>query len=261
MRELSITECCMGRLLQEARKQIESALLFTDKITCTLSLGIKRLPEEERVQIHFSEQAYYKMKELVYQCEKEVAWDGIVERDKENDRVFYIKDIIVYPQTVTASSVSTDDEKYAKWLMELDDETFQRRRFNGHSHVNMETSPSAVDLAYREQSVKNVKDFFIFGIFNKKGDCDFSVYDVENNLLYENEDIVLHFPLPDFSEWAKNEIEKNVMEKTHCGKDEKNRCERGKKEDEKRGKAAGRYGFDSYWEKYYGETEGSVQRE
>lgn len=213
MRQLSMTKEYVEQVLNDVRQQIENAKFSTDKITYSISMSKEKLSGDDRVQIHFSEAAYYKMKELIDQCSKEIAWDGIVKRDPENKRIFYIEDIIVYPQVVTNATVNTDDEKYTEWLMGLDNDTFNHRRFNGHSHVNMGTTPSATDMTYREQSMKNIKDFFIFGIFNKRDESNMAVYDVENNTLYENEDIVLYIPIPDYTDWAKSAIKDNVEDK------------------------------------------------
>lgn len=216
MRQLSMTEEYINQVLDDVRKQIENAKFSTDKITYNISLSREKLSGDDRVQVHFSEAAYYKMKELIDQSSKEIGWDGIVHRDTENKRIFYIDDIIVYPQTVTTSTVNTDDEKYSVWLMGLDDDTFNHRRFNGHSHVNMGTAPSGVDMTYREQSMKNINDFFIFGIFNKRGESNMAVYDVENNALYENDDVILYLPMPDYTDWAKSAIKDNVAEHTYA---------------------------------------------
>ena len=164
----------------------------------------------QKAEVHFSSAAYYKMNALVAACDKEIAWDGTAFRDEENPNVFYITDIIVYPQMVSGATVDTDDEKYLTWMNSLDDETFNHRRFNGHSHVNMGVTPSGTDTTYREQSILNIKDFFIYGIFNKKGDFNFQIYDVENNIIYDNADVIFYTPEPDYSDWAKEEMLKHV---------------------------------------------------
>lgn len=169
----------------------------------------------EKAEVHFTRTAYYKMWALVDELGKEIAWDGVCTRDPERPNVFTVEDIIVYPQTVTGATVETDDEKYLNWMNGLDDDTFNRRRFNGHSHVNMGVTPSGTDMTYREQCLLNVKDFFVFGIFNKKHDSNFEIYDIENNIVYENKDITFYIPEPDYSGWAKNMIAENVEEKTY----------------------------------------------
>jgi hypothetical protein len=86
--------------------------------------------------------AYAKTLALVNMFSDEVAWHGSVTRTGKNE--FIIEDIFVYPQEVTGSTVSTDQEGYSKWLYEFDDDTFNTIRMQGHSHVNMGVSPSHV---------------------------------------------------------------------------------------------------------------------
>ncbi len=166
-----------------------------------------------KAEIHFSETAWYKILYLVAECSDEVAWDGFVKRRDGEFGVFDVLDIIVYPQKVTGATVTTDDEEYINWLNSLNDEEFATRRFNGHSHVNMGVTPSGVDMTYRDQSLKNVKDFFIFAIFNKKTEVNIEIYDVENNIYYKNEDIVYFTPEPDYTEWAKEQLKEHVTKK------------------------------------------------
>ena len=168
-----------------------------------------------KAEVHFSSAAYYKMFALVDECSKEIAWDGIVHRDAEKPHVFYVTDIIVYPQKVSGATVETDDEAYMNWMNTLDDDTFNHRRFNGHSHVNMAVTPSGTDITYREQSILNIKDFFIYGVFNKRKEYNLQIYDVENNIIYDNADIIFYIPEPDYSDWAKNEIKERVTERVY----------------------------------------------
>lgn len=170
---------------------------------------------ERKAEVHFASAAYYKMLALIEECDKEIAWDGIVYRDETNSHIFHVTDVIVYPQEVSGATVETDDEKYLEWLNSLDDETFNHRRFNGHSHVRMGVTPSSVDTTYREQSVRNIPDFFIFGIFNKNGAFNFQIYDIENNLIYDNDDITFYTPEPDYSTWAKEVIKEQVAVKKY----------------------------------------------
>ena len=213
MRPLKLTEDHINQILSDVRKQLENSKSMSSDVKYSLPITKTKLKEDEKVQVHFSSAAYYKMKELVKQCTNEIGWDGIVERDPEDSRVFYVEDIIVFPQTVTGATVDTDDDKYAVWLNMLDDETFNKRRFNGHSHVNMGVTPSATDMTYREQSIRNIPDFFIFGIFNKRDEYSFAVYDIENNVMYDNDDIDMYIPIPDYTDWAKDIIKSQVTTK------------------------------------------------
>lgn len=60
-----------------------------------------------------------------------------------------------------------------------------------HSHVNMSTSPSAVDLTHQEKILSQLSSdmFYIFMIWNKKMEHTAKIFDLKNNTLYENKDI------------------------------------------------------------------------
>lgn len=200
-----------GKELVDKVQEVVGQLSLGDWLTLSQQLKNKT----QKAEVHFSSQAYYKMWALVESCSKEIAWDGLVYRDEEASNIFYITDIIVYPQTVSGATVETDDVLYIDWLNSLDDESFKHRRFNGHSHVNMGVTPSGTDTTYREQSILNIKDFYIFGIFNKKHEFNFQIYDVENNIIYDNQDVTFYTPEPDYSDWAKQMMQEKVTEKVY----------------------------------------------
>ena len=96
------------------------------------------------------------------------------------------------------------------WLMSQPDEVFNKLRFHGHSHVNMGVSPSGVDTKYQDDILKNLNDFYIFGIFNKREDNYLIIYDITNNIVYEDKDIILHTPGGSYRQWAKEMLEEHV---------------------------------------------------
>ena len=86
-----------------------------------------------------------------------------------------------YPQKVTGATVNTDQEAYAKWMQELDDETFNSLRFQGHSHVNMGVSPSSTDIENQGRIVSqfgSADHFYIFMIWNNSMDFSARVFDM-----------------------------------------------------------------------------------
>ena len=175
------------------------------------------LGDRPKAEVHFDKESYYKMKYLVEKCPDEIAWECLVDRDEDDPNVFYIYGTEVPPQIVTGATVDTDDDKYFDYLFseERPENFVQKRRFHGHSHVNMSTSPSGVDAKYREDCIRNIKDFYIFGIFNKKGDFNFEIFDIENSIIYEDKDIDFYTPEPDYSEWAGEQIKENLVKKTY----------------------------------------------
>jgi len=144
--------------------------------------------------LYFTELAWLKMQTLIREFDKEVGWHGIAKRgdDPEKDE-YIISDILVYPQEVTGATVTTDQEKYQMWLMSHEDEVFNSIRMQGHSHVNMSTSPSSVDTSLYERILEQLDDdmFYIFLIYNKKGEKTIKIYDLAKNVLFETSDVTV----------------------------------------------------------------------
>lgn len=149
----------------------------------------KSIPETiEKPTVYMSSSTYLKMLQFVLLCDKEIAWHGVVER---KGSIFFIKDVFLYPQRITTVTVQTDDTKYTQWAEKLPDETFNTMRFQGHSHVNMGTTPSGTDLTNWNEFLQNLldDDYYIFAIMNKSQDLNLCIYDLANNLIYEKSDI------------------------------------------------------------------------
>lgn len=202
-------------LREEIRKEFEEQLAkskFPDgKFTFSKSFSTV----QRKVTLKFSEKAWWKMRALVAECDKEVGWHGFARRgeDPEKDE-YYIDDIIVYPQEVSGTTVTTDQVKYQTWLYNRDDEEFFSIRMQGHSHVNMGVTPSGVDLTLYESILANLgaEDFYIFLIWNKKDDRTIKIYDLAKNILFENADVsvVVEYHeggIEEFLEQAKAQIE------------------------------------------------------
>ena len=68
--------------------------------------------------VYLTVQTYIKIQKLIEASSDELAWHGTVTK---LDNAYLIDDIFVYPQTVTSVTVDSDEEAYAKWLMELED--------------------------------------------------------------------------------------------------------------------------------------------
>jgi hypothetical protein len=156
-----------------------------------------------------------KMVTLIDAVSTELAWHCIVDRiDRDH---FIIRDVMMYPQEVTGTAVDSNDAKYPDWLNAIDDETFARIRGQGHSHVHMGSTPSGADTAFYQRMLTSVTDYYIFFIMNKKGDLWVNLYDVQHNLIYEQEDIVVSLVDNDGNDidlWASEQlkfIEKKVV--------------------------------------------------
>ena len=87
-----------------------------------------------------------------------------------------------------------DTEKYALWIQEnIEDERFNHIYMQGHSHVNMGTSPSSVDLNHQEEILGMLgdNDFYIFMIWNKSFASTNKIYDLKKNVMFEDKDITV----------------------------------------------------------------------
>ena len=139
---IKLTQECIDEVRRDFESALQNIKLSDGKINFCKSFGnINR-----RATVYFTEIAWEKMQTLIREFDKEVAWHGIAFRgdDPEKDE-YTISDILVYPQEVTSATVTTDQNKYQTWLMDHEDDVFNNIRMQGHSHVNMSTSPSVVD--------------------------------------------------------------------------------------------------------------------
>lgn len=146
---------------------------------------------QRKATVYFTELAYRKFQALVDGFSNEVAWHGLAYRGKDESKdEYYITDILVYPQEVTGSAVTPDQKKYQDWLISHDDDTFNNIRMQGHSHVNMGVSPSPVDENWYEKILAQLDSsmFYIFMIWNKKGDKTCKIYDLAKNIMFDTTD-------------------------------------------------------------------------
>ena len=144
---------------------------------------------EKNVTVWLTPEAYKKTVALISEFSDEVGWHGTATRKGDNE--FIIHDIFVYPQEVTASTATTDQKAYTEWLYRQEDEIFNSIRMQGHSHCNMGVTPSGVDNTHRQQILDQLGAdmFYIFMIWNKSLAIHTLVYDMKNNILYEDKDV------------------------------------------------------------------------
>ena len=159
------------------------------------------LKDDRYATVCYTPSAWAKMTALIACFSTEIEWHYCARRLSES--VFEIFDVVVPPHVVTGTTVTSDDDKYAAWIAELPDEVYNNLRGHGHSHVNMQVVPSAVDEAYRKDLVTQIVGgsendaFYIFMIFNKSYIWSAQVFDIKNNLVYESDDVDLCVDLDD----------------------------------------------------------------
>lgn len=169
-----------------------------------------QIRSQPKITVTFYRQAYKKMKRLVHNFNTEIRWQGTV--DRVSDTEFVVKDIMVYPQTVTGRTVKINPEKYGEWLCSLPDEIFSKLRFQGHSHVNMSPTPSGVDHRQMEDTYKTLQgdDFYIHIIVNKSNRYWIQIYDNKSKTIFRNREIEIVVEdenILDFVEEAKKNLE------------------------------------------------------
>lgn len=164
---------------------------------------------------------------------KEVGWHGYATKA---DDMYYIKDIVVFPQVVTGTTVEPDEKEYYEWLNEQwdnDPVAASEIRFHGHSHVKMNTTPSGVDNTYRKNLISNLKedDFYIFLIMNQAGEYTIQIYDTQYMIIFDTNDIEFIIGTPSDAaiaqDWAKAEHAKYVTENKYTQSyGGKNKCQK-----------------------------------
>lgn len=207
MHPMRLTNKQIQEIVTELRGQLKRNKSTSGELN--ISVKIPMQEKREKAKLVFTMPAWKKMISLIDECSKEIAWHGLV--IKENN-IYTVKDILVFPQTVTGATVTSDETEYSMWLTSQPDQVFNEIRFHGHSHVNMGVSPSGVDTEYQENMLRNVNDFYIFAIFNKKGDHWCAIFDVESNVVYDNKDVELVTPNTGNTAWAKQQIAEFVKE-------------------------------------------------
>ena len=215
MRFIQLTDDMKQKALTQFQEMLNNQRSSTSSIN--FSFNLKNEQKNEKVIVNFTATAWLKLWSLVSSEKGEIGWHGIVE--KVNKGLYLIKDIIMYPQYVTGTTVQTDDVGYGNWLhKELSDDEINNLRFHGHSHVNMSTSPSGVDTTWYNEILQGLSsnDFYIFGIFNKRDEYFMEIYDLAENTIYEKADITLNVLLDDnnyLDNWVTKAKEANLKEK------------------------------------------------
>jgi len=189
-RPIKLTDELLQNIQEEFIAKVKSMKMFDGKLEYSRTFKWDD-SENDRATIFLSSIAFAKMNALIQQFDSEVAWHGVVHRDEEDPSIFRITDILVYPQIVSGATVNTDQDAYQTWLYAFDDDVFDNIRLQGHSHVNMSTSPSGVDTTHQEKILSQIRDddYYIFMIWNKRYEHFVRIFDLRNNTLYETADV------------------------------------------------------------------------
>ena len=192
-----------------------NSTLFMNTDTVEIKIDIKEILEDyieaqelTEPEIFITSDAYIKMRKLVDDNTTEIGWYGTVTQ-MPGLNAYVIEDIIVYPQTVTGTTCEQDDDKMFEFEMSLTTDQVNHKRFHGHSHVNMGTSPSGVDENFYQDLLSQTNDYFIITITNKRNEYTTRFYDIANNILYTDIPIqVLFTDGTDVESWFEGTTDK-----------------------------------------------------
>ena len=218
-----LREECRIAFQAEFEKALAATKFADGKLSFTKSFGTV----SRKAKIYISEIAWMKLTTLLREFSKEVAWHATAYRVPGDKDEYFIKDVLVYPQTVTAATVDMDEELYAKWLMDgimAEDERFDNIRCQMHSHVNMGVFASGTDEQHQQEILSQLRDndFYIFMIWNKSHSVYMRIFDMEKNVLFEKEDIEWcvtddTIGLNKFLEEAKKIVKEKTYTPTYAG--------------------------------------------
>lgn len=188
MKPLYISEEEKQNLLKEFTEYINTTA-FTGEFSFSKTYTYKN-ENKIKAKVIYTPGAYVKTITLLSKFSTEVAWHVLVHRG-DNPNEFIVYDVLVYPQKVTGATVQTDDEDYTKFMIDLTDEQAEYMHGQCHSHVNMGVTPSGTDLSHQERLLKmlNNQGFYLFQIWNKSLSVNTYIYDYDNNVKYDPEDV------------------------------------------------------------------------
>jgi hypothetical protein len=129
-----------------------------------------------------------KMDLIINSVSTEIGWLGFVER--LDDSEYLVTDVIIPKQEVNGGTCEITEEGLVEMANTILDgengvEKMNQLRLWGHSHNHMGTSPSGQDNDQMKIFTKNIGDFFIRLIANKKGEYNFTIFEYDRNLLTE----------------------------------------------------------------------------
>lgn len=179
-------------------------------------MAVKSIDLEDnglRYRLYFLKQAYDKMRLYVELCEDEIGWLGYVEK-LQNEQGYMVTDVFLLDQEVHGATTEISPTAIIDFYNDLD-EAGREKFLNscklwGHSHVNMAPSPSAQDDTQGLELSKDVEDFYIRLITNKKGEYNITFYDKKIKAKIMTDEVILYSP-----EGAKlrKEIQEEIAQK------------------------------------------------
>ena len=192
MKKIKFTDKEKEKLVEEFKKSIDN---YEDNMNNEELSFSKKFDEKpkEKIKVFFTPEAYMKCQMLVKEFTGEVGWNGLM--IKQEDGSYLVYDMLVYPQIVNGARTLDPTETNDWYEKHLDELEFMN--FQAHSHNTMGTTPSGTDMTNQKNIVKNLggHGFRLFQIWNKAGDINSFLYDLDANILYDRNDIDIQIAL------------------------------------------------------------------
>ena len=99
MRNIIMTPTTIEEMCEKLREQLNGAYVGKDNYTVSISTKLE-IADEDKPTIIVSTEADRKISALVEQCKDEIAWNGTVTYDEDNN-TYYIEDICVPTRSYT----------------------------------------------------------------------------------------------------------------------------------------------------------------
>ena len=139
-------------------------------------------------EIIITEKAYMDMIYITSQADSdEISWLGSVDKA---DNIYTINNVYLFDQVVSSASTEITEKSIVKLGTEMlkagSIKEVNKLRFWGHLHPGGSTSPSHTDNQQLGVFQKRCNDYFIRGIFGRKGRAEFTLFDFENGLCFND---------------------------------------------------------------------------
>ena len=128
---------------------------------------------------------FLELRELVKSTDLEIMLFGIVKKHENN--IYVIEEWLIPPQdSNTSTFVTTNDDEYPKWLLNIPREKRIHIRMHLHTHPKMSVSPSGVDEETIINKVQDIDNFYLRAIVNHDLKLRLDLFNLEEERLYKH---------------------------------------------------------------------------
>jgi len=180
--------------------------------------SVKMIDKVENYKIRISKLAIQKMYLYVKIGQKEVGWMGTLFDEREDKNEFFLKDVYLATQNVSAVTTHLTPDGVGDLMTELVThpdamDICNNLKFWGHSHVNMGISPSRQDEDTVEELRGEESGYFLRGIFNKQGKIGFSLFLYDENAMIDDPEWYVEDDIPaELEEEIRAEFKEKVSD-------------------------------------------------